>query len=154
MHGRDVTRRLRTDQTGLGTLVHVTKPADNPAVRRAARLLALAPAMLVTSATGAAFADAPQQWEDNGSVSPLHALLILGVIPVGLFLLIVLLVYLPSMARGESYRPGQAWRGEPEWFGGPRGGVEAADRVEQPAAAGSGAKHASETERGGASGRW
>ncbi len=138
----------------MGTLVHVTKHGDNPAVRRAARLVALVPAMLVTSATGAAFADAPEQWQDNGSVSPLHALLILAVIPIGLFLLITLLVYLPSMSRGESYRPGQAWRNEPEWFGGPRGGVEAADRTEQPAAVGSGAAHPSETEHGGASGRW
>jgi hypothetical protein len=110
--------------------------------------------MLVTSATGAAFADAPEQWQDNGSVSPLHALLVLGVIPVGLFLLIVLLVYLPSMVRGQSYRPGHAWRSEPEWFGGPRGGVEAADRTDQPAAVGSGSAEGSETEHGGASGRW
>lgn len=108
--------------------------------------------MLVTGATGAAFADAPEQWQDNGPVSPLHVLLVLAVIPIGLFLLIVLLVYLPSMSRGHSYRPGQAWRNEPEWFGGPRGGVEAADQ--QPAAVGSGSADTAETERGGASGRW
>jgi hypothetical protein len=52
-------------------------------------------------------------------------LLVLVVIPLALFGLIWLLVYLPSMTRGEKYKPGQAWRGEPEWFGGPRGGLEA-----------------------------
>ena len=46
----------------------------------------------------------------------------LPLIPVGLFLLIALLVYLPSMTRAEvPARP--AWRGEPEWFGGPREGL-------------------------------
>ena len=52
----------------------------------------------------------------------------MAVIPIGLFILITLLVYIPSMTKNESYRPGQAWRGEPTWFGGPRGGfLEAAE---------------------------
>ncbi len=79
---------------------------------------------------------------------PLDALLVFLLIPAGLFALITLLVYVPSMARGQKYQPGLAWRNEPEWFGGPRGGVEAADEADQ-ATAGDQAG-----ERGGASARW
>jgi hypothetical protein len=104
------------------------------------------PALAVTSLTGAAFADAPDQWENNPAVSPLHVLLVLVVIPVGLFALITLVVYLPSMSRGESYRPGQVWRGEPTWFGGPRAGIDAVEQT--PPAVGSG------SDRGGTSGHW
>ena len=121
-------------------------------VRRAATLLTLVPALLMTSLTGTALADPPVQWENNPPASPLHVILILVVIPVALFALITLLVYLPSMGKGESYQPGQPWRSEPEWFGGPRGGVQAADRTEQPLSVGGSADH--RDERGGASGRW
>ena len=128
----------------------MTNRRRTPAVRRAVRALALTPALIVTFATGAAFAEAPATWEDNPSVSPLYVLLVLVVIPVGLFLLITLLVYVPSMSKGESYRPGQVWRGEPEWFGGPRGGIEEIDSSAPPAVGAGG----SETTRGGTSGRW
>ena len=134
------------------TLSDVTIHRENPAVRRAARLLALLPAILVTSATGTAFADAPETWEDNPSVSGLHVILVLVVIPVALFALIWLLVYLPSMSKGARYQPGLAWRNEPVWFGGPRGGVDALDRADQPAAVGD--SEGNEHVGGGASGRW
>jgi hypothetical protein len=121
-------------------------------VRRAAALLLLVPALLVTSLTGIASADAPVQWEDHGPYSPLYVITILVVIPAGLFALITLLVYLPSMMRrGESYHPGQPWRNESEWFGGPRGGVGAVDSTEQPLAVSGSARS---KERGGASGHW
>jgi hypothetical protein len=112
-------------------------------------------ALVVTGLTGApsvAWADAPDTWEDNPPVSPLHGLLVLVLIPLGLFLLITLLVYIPSMSKAQSYQPGQAWRGEATWFGGPRGGLEALEKG-SPAeiTAGSGG---SESRRGGASGRW
>ena len=111
--------------------------------------LALGPAILVTSITGTAFAEAPDQWADNPPNSPLHVLLVLLVIPVGLFLLITLLVYLPSMSKGQRYHPGEAWRGEPTWFGGPRDGVEGLDGdAEHPAV------DAGSSTRGGTSGRW
>lgn len=120
-------------------------------------MLALVPAILVTSLTSTAFAEPPASWEDPPSVSPAHVILLLGVVPVGLFLLITLLVYLPSMSKGEHYQPGQPWRSEPEWFGGPRGGLEAADRAAdraaQPAAVGAG-HDGDEPDRGGTSGRW
>lgn len=122
----------------------------HPAVRRAARVLALVPALAVTSITGAALADAPRQWESGPAVSPLYVIGVLVLIPLGLFLLITLLVYLPSMRRGESYRPGEVWRGEPTWFGGPRAGIDAVDE-NPPAAVGSGAQGST---RGGTSGHW
>lgn len=106
------------------------------------------PALLVTSATGVAFAEPPATWENTAHVSGLHVVLLLVLAPVGLFALITLLVYLPSMSKGETYHPGQLWRGESEWFGGPRNGVAAVDSAVPPAALTSGPT------RGGASGRW
>ena len=107
-------------QTGAGA-VRYPLPRDEPSpqssrsYRRAARVLALGrPPSLVTSAAGTAFADAPDSWENSPAVSALH------VAPgarrssrVGLFLLITLLVYLPSMSRGEQppAGPGVAGRG-------------------------------------------
>ena len=119
-------------------------------VRRAARILAPVLALLVMGITSTAHADAPDTWENTPAVDPLHALLVLAVIPIGLFLLITLLVYIPSMSKAESYRPGQAWRGEPTWFGGPRGGLEAVE-TESRAEIGSGE---SGSTRGAVSGRW
>jgi hypothetical protein len=116
-------------------------------------MLALGPAILVTSLTSTAFADPPRTWENPPPVSPAHVILLLVVVPAGLFLLITLLVYVPSMSKGEHYQPGRPWRSEPEWFGGPRGGVEAADRAAQPSAVGAG-HDGGEPDRGGTSGRW
>jgi hypothetical protein len=132
----------------------VTNHRQSPAVRRAARLLALTPAIVVTTAPGLAFADPPAQWEDNPSVSPLYVLMVMVAIPLALFLLIWLLVYIPSMARGERYKPGQAWRSQPEWFGGPRRGVDALEGGEQQHAVGAGASDEHGETRGGASARW
>ncbi|MGA8211609.1 MAG: hypothetical protein WB798_15830, partial [Nocardioidaceae bacterium] len=100
----------------------MTNRPENPVVRRAARVAALLPAVLVTSLTGVAHAEAPETWEQPPDVSVLHGLLVVLGIPAGLFVLITLLVVLPSMGRDRDYSPGQAWRAEPEWFGGPRSG--------------------------------
>jgi len=124
----------------------VTNRPQNTVVRRAARVLAILPAILVTLAASAAFAEPPETWEDTPSVSGLHVIVLLVIIPLALFLLIWLLVYLPSMSRGESYQPGQVWRGEPTWFGGPRAGIDAVEQT--PPAVGSG------SDRGGTSGHW
>ncbi len=82
------------------------------------------------------------------SVSPLHFLLVIAVIPIGLALLITLLVYAPSLARGQRQESAAAWRDQNVWFGGPREGVEAAEKVDQSAL------EASESRSGGASARW
>jgi hypothetical protein len=119
-----------------------------PVVRRLARAVALTPAVLALLAAPA-FADTPEEWADADPVSTLHVLLVLVIIPAGLFLLISLLVLVPSMARGDRYTPGHAWRSENEWFGGPRGGIEAADKSEPAAIEG-----VDDSGRGGASAHW
>ena len=114
-------------------------PTSKTFVRRATVLLAAA-ALPVLAATPAV-ADVPEDWSNPDPVSPLHALLVLGAVPLTLFLLIVLAVYLPAMMRGERLAPG-ASPVESQWFGGPRGGTH-----ELEAREGAG-------ETGGASGRW
>ncbi len=109
----------------------------------------MTPAGLVVFSAGPALAVPPERWPVSEPVSALYALLILVGIPVALFAIISLLVYVPSMARGEKYTPGLAWRNRNEWFGGPRGGVEAADSVEPQAIEGG-----ADTDRGGANARW
>jgi hypothetical protein len=125
--------------------------------RRAAWALALTPAVLVATAPATASAVPPTSWENTPHVSPIYIILVLGGIPVALFVLITLLVYVPSMSRGSTYHPGEAWRGEAEWFGGPRGGLEAVDAA--PRAVSGGGRpsdHPSDTQpaKGGTSGQW
>ncbi len=67
-------------------------------------------------------AEVPEGWSDPEPVSALHALLVLAGIPLLLFVLIVLAVYLPALVRGERVKPG-APAVEDQWFGGPRKGT-------------------------------
>jgi hypothetical protein len=116
-------------------------------LRRA--VLALSAALVAVVALPAvASADTPAAWADDPHVSGLEFLLVLVLIPVGLALVIGLFAAIPSMIHDRGYEPGQSWRAEAEWFGGPRKGVEAADDLapEQIEAAESG--------RGGTSGEW
>lgn len=96
----------------------------------------------------AAFADTPAGMADAPEVSGLQFLLVLVLIPVGLFLVITLLAALPSMISDKGYEPGQSWRAEAEWFGGPRKGIEASDELSPVQI------EAAETDRGGTSGQW
>lgn len=99
-------------------------------------------------APGAAHAAPPEQWADAPGVTSLQFLLVLVLVPGGLFVAIALLSLLPSMISGShGYQPGGVWRTEAEWFGGPREGLERVDH-DQPAAL------ESSGERGGASGSW
>ena len=43
--------------------------------------------------------------------------------------MITLLALVPLLISDRGYQPGQSWRGEVEWFGGPTKGVQAADEV-------------------------
>lgn len=70
----------------------------------------------------------PEGWSDPAPVDTLEALALLAGGPLLLFALVTLAVYLPALARGERVRPGEE-RTESVWFGGPRQGIEAADRV-------------------------
>lgn len=113
-------------------------------------MLALTPALVAVSAAGAASAAEPATWTENTDVNPWHAILVYVIIPLALFVVITLLVLLPSMGKSQGYQPGEAWRGEPEWFGGPRGGVESLE-AGTPVAAG---RDRAGSDRGGASGSW
>jgi hypothetical protein len=89
---------------------------------RIAALGVLASAWLgsTVAASPAAFALHREDGDDPGpQISTLKALLIFGVVPVGISLLIALVVSLPSLAKGPRYRPGLGWEGTPEWYGGP-----------------------------------
>ena len=59
-------------------------------------------------------------------VDRLHAFLLLGGIPVLLFVLIVVVTYLPALMRGESVTPGGS-SVEDQWLGGRRSDAELGD---------------------------
>lgn len=115
---------------------------------RRAVLAVSASAAAVVALPAVASADTPADWAADPHVSGLDFLTVLVLIPLGLALVISLLTVLPSMIRDRGYEPGQSWRAEPEWFGGPQKGVEATEKLspEQIEAAESG--------RGGTSGQW
>ena len=124
-----------------------THPQTRRFVRRALVALSTA-AAAVLLVPAIALADTPASAPDAPHVSGLQYIVVLVLIPLGLFAIVSLLAALPSMISDKGYEPGQAWRSDPEWFGGPRKGVEAADDV--PAKAIEGA----ESDRGGTSGTW
>lgn len=125
---------------------------DNPATvsrhrtptrhrRRAGRATAAALGIAAATLASPALAVPPETWEAE-QANPTATLLVIVGISLGLIALISLLVYLPGMIRGQSTEPALSFRENPEWFGGPRAGLEAAE----------GAEPAEET--GGASARW
>ncbi len=133
------------------TLLPVTthvRPSSSPRsthVRRTGRVSALAAGAVLVLLSAPAHADVPEGWGGQTQpfeLDPLHALgLYLG-LPLLLFALIAVAVYLPSMVRGEKLLPDYS-AGEPQWIGGPRQGV-----AELPAPDGQ------DSRAGGASGRW
>jgi len=110
---------------------------------RCLAVITVAVALPLTYA-GAARADVPENWSDPDDVSLLHALLVLGGIPLAVIVFLALAVYLPSIVRGESVAPAGA-RADDEWFGGRRDTTKALE---------SGTKDTSSAETGGASGSW
>jgi hypothetical protein len=87
-------------------------------------------------------------------VSVPETILYFAVPPVGLYLVIVLLVVGPRMARRPRYRSGQPWTFEPMWFtANPEGAqLPAADDSHATGAHGTAVR--SDLERGGARGSW
>ena len=118
--------------------------------RRALSVLAVSCSLVLGSALlSPASAAEPEGWESAPDVSPLSFLLVLVVFPLAAAAVISLLTVLPSMARGDrGYQPGQAWRGDSEWFGGPTKGVRAANEVTQEQI------EARSKDTGGTSARW
>lgn len=90
---------------------------------------------------GSASAEPSEGWPTSEPVDGLHTLLLLGGIPVLLFIVIVVATYLPALIRGESIAPGGSTI-EDQWLGGPRtpGELAAPDGANSAA--------------GGASGSW
>lgn len=73
-------------------------------------------------------------------MSTVENLGVFGLLPLTLLIVITLLVYTPSWARGPKYRPGLSWWAEPIWIGGTE--LEAAAQAEPT------------REGGGCSARW
>ena len=86
--------------------------------------------------------DVPVGWSNPSDVNMVHSLLVFVGIPLLLFILITLAVYVPSLARGERIAPGQP-PVENQWLGGPRTGTAELKGPESE-----------DAEAGGASGRW
>lgn len=104
----------------------------------------MTPAAVLLLAAGPALAAPPATWADNPPVSGLHVLWLLVGIPLGLFLLITFLVYLPSLIHRDHTRTGGH---DAEWFGSSSTGTP-------PSADTMLAGPVSDTGRGGSSGRW
>jgi hypothetical protein len=112
------------------------------ALARSLAVVTVAVALPITYAAAASAAP-PEGWSDPGDVSFLHALLVLGGIPLACIVVIALAVYLPSIVRGESVAPAGV-RPDDEWFGGRRDAEKALE-----------SRRSSPTEEtGGASGSW
>ena len=102
-------------------------------VRRLRRgLLALSVAcsiVLGAALVSPASADQPEGWESVPDVSAFEFVMLVLVIPLALAFVIILLTLVPLLINDRGYQPGQSWRSQTEWFGGPSKGVKAADEV-------------------------
>ena len=99
-------------------------------IRRAVLPLSLACSLVLGAALASpTVADTPEAWEPAPDTSVLGFLLVLVIIPLGASAVIALLAVLPSLAGDRGYEPGQSWRSESEWFGGPTQGVQAAEAI-------------------------
>ena len=118
--------------------------------RRTASVLALTlVTLVVTSPTARAVIE--DDGDQPGPAQPIgETLLLFVVVPLAICLVIGLLVYAPSLARGPRYRPGLSWWAAPVWFNGPgdapgqHAGDAGAHRGETPTldAGTSGSQHA------------
>jgi hypothetical protein len=126
---------------------HRPQQSSRPLVRRV--VLAVVTAVVAVVALPAvASADTPAAWDQAPDVSGLQFLVVLLLIPAGLALVISLLAVLPSIIKDTGYAPGQSWRAEAEWVGGPQKGVEAAEDLSPQQL------EAAENGRGGTSAQW
>ena len=121
----------------------VTTPARNARLlRRALRHTPVLAMLLVAALAAPARADVPEGWSDPDPVDGMHALLVLVLVPLGLFVLLVVATYLPAMVKGERLLPDHG-KDEATWLGGPRSGAK-----ELPSA------DDEHSRAGGASGSW
>lgn len=125
------------------TVSLVNTSAPSASVRFATRASLPLVALGLALVAAPAHADAAEGWSDAGEVDNLHALLLLVGVPLLIFVLIALAVYVPAMVRGENVSALSSR--DDEWFGGPRQGTK-----ELP----SGGDLAESSETGGARGTW
>ncbi len=97
---------------------------------------------LPTALAAAIPLDVPIGWSDPDDVNMVNAVLLLGGIPLLIFIAITVAVYVPSLVRGERIAPGQPPVSN-QWLGGPRTGTA---ELEGPGS--------ENVDAGGASGRW
>jgi len=97
-------------------------------------------AVLVTAAP--ASADTPEGWPEEESIDFVQMLLVLGGIPLLLFIAVAAMIYGPPLARGESITPG-GQQPASQWLGGPR---KSAGELAAP--------DTEDSKAGGAGGRW
>lgn len=126
---------------------HRPQQSPRPLVRRVV-LTAVTAVVAVVALPAVASADTPAAWDQAPDVSGLQFVVVLLLIPAGLALVISLLALLPSIIKDTGYAPGQSWRAEAEWFGGPQKGVEAAEDLSPQQL------EAAENGRGGTSAQW
>ena len=114
---------------------------SSSAPRRAARAFVVALGLALTVVATPAVAAPPDTWDnaDNGPL--LNDLLFLIGVPLAVIAVVTLLTYLPSLIHGQSSQSGPSFQ-DPEWFGGPRAGVDAAGSGDE------------ETSKGGAGAQW
>lgn len=115
--------------------------------RRVARAAAVSLGLALGSLAAPALAAPPEAWEEPDNGPLLDDLLFLLGVPLLVFVLLTLAVYLPSMMRRRESEPALAFRESPEWFGGPRKGVDAAGGSHR-------ADSGQPSDKGGASAQW
>jgi len=109
-------------------------------MRAATRTIAAGVVLAATVLAAPVGAEVPEGWSEPKDVSLLDALLVLGGIPLGLFVLIAVLVSVPGWVSGAA---AASTTTDIEWFGGPRQGTsELADPDDE------------DSKAGGASVRW
>ena len=94
-------------------------------MRAGAVLSGLSVALIAVPASAAP----PQTWDDPDHDPLLQTLAYLIGVPLLVIALVTLLVYLPSMMRGQSTEPALAFQERNEWFGGPRKGLDSTTSV-------------------------
>jgi hypothetical protein len=121
------------------------------ALRRAALVVGSA-TILVLAYAGPAAADIPDGWSVPKPVPVLHFLLLFVGIPVLITLGILLAIYLPGVARGESVAPAGARAGD-QWFGGRRDRAQL-EAASTPSKDDPDADSSRDRDTGGAGGTW
>jgi hypothetical protein len=111
--------------------------------RTARRVSVVALGLAAGLTTSPAYAEPPSTsfWEEAEDPSALEFLAIFVGAPLAIIAVLALLVYLPSMMRGQSSEPALVFSQRSEWFGGPRKKPDAEDdKAEREPTGGAGAQ--------------